>query len=323
MFRGDLYGLDDVEGEDWRGVNMSAAGGLVRAKSRGTRVLLSNGRFNVTSFDYILSRTVDPHTLVLGTMPSITSHGRKQYYGHPNNCFWWIVGDALGFRRGGDMAEEWPHHFGTNTNGSFKKVAKPILDGLLVGPKDPVISYADQVTRLTNAGYALWDVMHSADIKNSDDTSLKSGVGNDIATFLKRHKKINRVVFASGKTSFELFLKTCKHASSQPVASPNAGLLQADGFRWEMEGPWRYPHSSERALDTALHKRFARAVEGNRNDPSDRCITLIIPPSVSPAFSAWTYAMKRDEWLKQVFVTGERKKRAGTTDSAVIKRQKR
>ena len=32
-------------------------------------------------------------------MPSITSHGVSEYYAHASNCFWWIVGEALGFRK--------------------------------------------------------------------------------------------------------------------------------------------------------------------------------------------------------------------------------
>ena len=44
------------------------------------------------------SRT--PHTLLLGTQPSDNSLRAGQYFMTNENAFWWIVGDALGFRRG-------------------------------------------------------------------------------------------------------------------------------------------------------------------------------------------------------------------------------
>ena len=37
----------------------------------------------VGSFAPVLSKTVAPHTLILGTMPSNASHANVQYYGHP------------------------------------------------------------------------------------------------------------------------------------------------------------------------------------------------------------------------------------------------
>ena len=42
---------------------------------------------------------VKPHTLILGTYPSITSLTDNRYCAHPLNAFWWIARDCLGFRR--------------------------------------------------------------------------------------------------------------------------------------------------------------------------------------------------------------------------------
>jgi len=47
---------------------------------------------------------VPPHTLILGTYPSLTSLAEQQYYGHPMNAFWWIAGDCLGFRRASGLS---------------------------------------------------------------------------------------------------------------------------------------------------------------------------------------------------------------------------
>ena len=71
------------------------------SSSPNKRVRVGDKQFNVESFEPVIGHNKRPHTLLLGTMPSITSHKVSQYYGHPSNAFWWIVGDAFKFRRGG------------------------------------------------------------------------------------------------------------------------------------------------------------------------------------------------------------------------------
>jgi len=93
----------------------------------GFRHLISpEGRtYVVGSFAPVVSQTVAPHTLILGTMPSNASHAQAQYYAHPSNAFWWIVGEALGFRRGGPQGDrDWP------LEQFSRKPSKDILEAL-------------------------------------------------------------------------------------------------------------------------------------------------------------------------------------------------
>ena len=76
-----------------------------------------------------------------------------------------LLGEALGFRRGGRPDKTWPE-------GQFSsKPAKDILQGLSRGLETPVFTYTEQLDALTCAGYALWDVVKVCSIRNSEDAS--------------------------------------------------------------------------------------------------------------------------------------------------------
>ena len=95
---------------------------------KGHRQLIADKTYHVQSFDPVM----DPHVIV-GTIPSITSHGLKVYYGHASNSFWWIAGEALGFRRGGPFIEKpWPDQFQS-------KPAKDILSEVTKRTDDPIL----------------------------------------------------------------------------------------------------------------------------------------------------------------------------------------
>lgn len=170
------------------------------AQLKGSRSVQPDGRFCVTSFEPLVDPGSAPHTLIVGTMPSITSHGQATYYAHASNAFWWIAGEALGFRRGGPRGEaEWPDQFQT-------KVAKDILAGLNKTDAE-ILGYEEQVKVLLAYGYIMWDIVRSCSIRNSDDTSISDYVPNDIPGLLAQYPTIRRIVFSSGKTSAALFAR--------------------------------------------------------------------------------------------------------------------
>ncbi len=101
-------------------------------------------------------------------MPGAASLAAGEYYAHPQNAFWRIMG-AL---------------FGT-------------------APTEP---YAARVAALLDHGIALWDVLAACNRSGSLDTSIDrdSLVVNDLGGFLARHGFI-RVVYFNGSTAETLY----------------------------------------------------------------------------------------------------------------------
>ena len=221
--------------------------------------------FLVGSFPPILHPTTPPHTVILGTMPSTTSHACCQYYGHPSNVFWWVVGEALGFRRGGPFPS---------------KPAKDILEGLHQCEDTPELGYQDQVEALTAAGYVLWDVVRSCRIRNSEDASIKDKEPNNIRGLLDAVPSIKRIVF-SGKASAKLFL----------------GMNKA----WLNEGSWRLGGGSH--TEEVFGKLLKRKHEEQLllMFSAEEGVELSVPVSVSPAAAGVRFQGKREEWLRVVF----------------------
>jgi TDG/mug DNA glycosylase family protein len=111
-----------------------------------------------------------PRTLILGTMPGRVSLRERQYYAHPQNAFWRIVGGILGF--------------------------------------DPASSYDSRVAAVQAADIAVWDVLKSCIRPSSLDSAIdaSSAVPNDFANFLAEHPQIRRICF-NGATAEALFTK--------------------------------------------------------------------------------------------------------------------
>ena len=92
----------------------------------------------------------------------------QQYYGHPQNAFWKIVGEILGFDAAG--------------------------------------SYAQRTAALVARNVALWDVLAACVREGSMDSSIdrSSIVPNDFAALFARHPRIRRVCF-NGATAENVY----------------------------------------------------------------------------------------------------------------------
>lgn len=106
----------------------------------------------------------DARVLILGTVPSIASLAKQQYYGHPQNSFWPIMGKLFGAGR--------------------------------------ELPYDQRKQVLYGKGVAVWDVLRECYREGSLDSSIEveSEQPNDFATFFKTHAQIHSIFFNGGKS---------------------------------------------------------------------------------------------------------------------------
>jgi len=115
----------------------------------------------LTSFPPIVDDRA--RVLVLGSMPGALSLQKGQYYAHPQNLFWRITGELVGFEADAD--------------------------------------YEVRTAALRDSGIALWDVLHTCERNGSLDSSIvrDSMAANDFHMLLNAHPDIRRVLFNGAK----------------------------------------------------------------------------------------------------------------------------
>ena len=112
----------------------------------------------------------DAKILILGSMPGKKSLAENQYYAHPQNAFWKIMGDLIG--------------------------------------ANPGLPYDERLNKLRSSRIALWDVLASCTRKTSLDSHIRQESANDFTSFFAQHPQIVRVFFNGSKAeqSFRKFV---------------------------------------------------------------------------------------------------------------------
>ena len=114
--------------------------------------------------------------LILGSMPGEASLKAGQYYAHPRNAFWHIMGELFG-----------------------------------AGPSLP---YQERVAILKSVGVALWDSLQACIRPGSLDASIKEEVANDFPTLFAKYPNITHVFF-NGSKAERSFLRHAKPTLSE------------------------------------------------------------------------------------------------------------
>ena len=105
--------------------------------------------------------------LILGSMPGEESQRKQQYYAHPRNAFWQIMGELFGF--------------------------------------SAALPYGEKLMRLKDHKVALWDTLASCERAGSLDSNIRTPEPNDIAGLLAEYSSITHI-FCNGTAAFQ-FLK--------------------------------------------------------------------------------------------------------------------
>lgn len=123
----------------------------------------------------------DSKILILGSFPSVKSRQYGFYYQHPRNRFW------------------------------------PILETLFNVKLENITK---QQAFLRKKHIALWDVLQSCKIKNSDDKTISYAKANDLNLILSQAKI--QAIFTTGQSAYKFFVKFHPRleATALPSTSP-------------------------------------------------------------------------------------------------------
>ncbi|MGH8779024.1 DNA-deoxyinosine glycosylase [Paraburkholderia sp.] len=108
--------------------------------------------------------THDTHTLILGSFPGEASLAATQYYAHPRNQFWRLLGTVL---------DE---------------------------PQLARLAYEERLRRMLAHGIGVWDVLAACRREGSLDVAIRDAQPNDFASLREYVPQLKRVCF-NGKTA--------------------------------------------------------------------------------------------------------------------------
>ncbi len=109
--------------------------------------------------------------IILGSMPGVESLRQQQYYAHPRNTFWKIMGEIYDF--------------------------------------SPELPYKTRLQQLLECRIALWDSAFSCQRDGSLDSAIRDVQINNFAAFFQQYPAIRTVCF-NGQAAGKLFIKHSK-----------------------------------------------------------------------------------------------------------------
>ena len=103
---------------------------------------------------------------ILGSLPGDRSIALQQYYGHPTNHFWKLLGALTG---------------------------EPLAG----------LDYDERLEQLKSHGIGLWDVFHAAHREGSSDTTIREGRHNALQELGARYPGLRAIAFNGGTAARE------------------------------------------------------------------------------------------------------------------------
>lgn len=137
--------------------------------------------------------------LILGSFPSPASLAKKQYYGHPQNQFWKLMGALLN---------------------------QPLYD----------IEYAQRLSALLKNRIGLWDVLYQCERAVALDSNIRNAVNNDFRKVTRVARGLRRVCF-NGKTAGR-FAPVFDESGYETLVLPSSSPAHTLRFEMKLEA-WR------------------------------------------------------------------------------------
>lgn len=106
----------------------------------------------------------DTRLLILGSLPGARSLAERQYYAHPTNQFWRLIGEVVG---------------------------QPLA----------ALAYDDRLIALRAARAGLWDVIRTAERRTSSDSDIREADPHDLAALVATLPELRMVAFNGGKAA--------------------------------------------------------------------------------------------------------------------------
>lgn len=106
----------------------------------------------------------DTRLLILGSLPGARSLAEGQYYAHPANQFWQLLGAVTD---------------------------RPLAER----------AYADRLAALREAKIGLWDVIRSAKRRTSSDSLIRDVEAHDLAALVATLPELRMIAFNGGKAA--------------------------------------------------------------------------------------------------------------------------
>lgn len=143
----------------------------------------------IKGFDPIIHK--DCKILILGSIPSVASLSKQEYYAHPSNRFWRLMGRLLG----GEIHD-----------------------------------YVSKQNLLLTHCIALWDVIDTCEREGSLDSAIENEQSNDIAWLVSEYPDIELII-CNGKKAYQVFCKQFPALVSKAVYCPSTSAANAgSGF---------------------------------------------------------------------------------------------
>ena len=112
----------------------------------------------------------DSRVLILGSIPSPKSREQQFFYGHPQNRFWPVLAAVFG--------------------------------------EDAPTTVGEKRALALRHHIAMWDTLHSCEIRGASDTSIKNPVANDLKRLIDQTAV--HAVFCTGATSYKYYNRLCR-----------------------------------------------------------------------------------------------------------------